>query len=349
MRASLGGKSDPRSEFALTDTGDGGGTGDAPVVLLLDDGVAFLPDDYISLGYTNYEVWCIGAVGGRGGDIIGESGPGRGGSWFGGAGGGGGIQRAVGLLADLPGVVPVVVGQPGSNGPDGNGAWTHLPVVDGTGHVIEPITFYPNPDYVAPQAGTDGGASSFGAIAQASGGKAGTPVLVIVTSTIFGFLYVTYYQVGEGGEGGLGGQLIAGGGASGGVLKDTSVVAPKPGAKAENGIWDGAIGSGGGGGYGGIWQPNPLGGGSGTDAGPGGQGNFSYVDTKVYGQREYAHGLTSADLEHGYGGLFDIGIGKLIVPGSGGGGRIPGNRKYGSRAIGYNPAGAVLIRLTKGV
>ena len=47
------------SEFAV-DT--------APLLLTLLDGVDFIPDDYISFGFTHYEAICIGAVGGRGGD-----------------------------------------------------------------------------------------------------------------------------------------------------------------------------------------------------------------------------------------------------------------------------------------
>lgn len=67
MRIFLGGRAIPRAEFALI--GAGSETSGVPVILLLENGEVFTPADYISLGYTNFEVWCVGASGGEGGGV----------------------------------------------------------------------------------------------------------------------------------------------------------------------------------------------------------------------------------------------------------------------------------------
>lgn len=70
MRVFLGGHGEPIPPIALPDPN----VADAavPVILLPEDGEMFDPADYIPLGYTHYEVWCVGAVGGRGADAAGE-------------------------------------------------------------------------------------------------------------------------------------------------------------------------------------------------------------------------------------------------------------------------------------
>ena len=83
----------------------------------------------------------------------------------------------------------------------------------------------------------------------------------------------------------------------------------------------------------------------------GGQGSFSYADTTVYGNRDdktpYANRVWGL-----VGGIWvpvstGPATGPLIVPGTGGGAKLPGKRYHGSRARGFNPNGAVLIRLFK--
>ena len=66
-RLELGGKGDPIPLIALPDPNlDDNLT---PQVFALEDGVPFVKTDWVGLGYTHYEVWCIGAAGGRGGGI----------------------------------------------------------------------------------------------------------------------------------------------------------------------------------------------------------------------------------------------------------------------------------------
>lgn len=66
MRVQLGGVGEPIPGLALPDPN----LDDAavPVILELVDGDIFRKADYVALGYTHYEVWCIGAHGGRGAD-----------------------------------------------------------------------------------------------------------------------------------------------------------------------------------------------------------------------------------------------------------------------------------------
>jgi hypothetical protein len=463
MRAFLGGRSVPREEFAIAGIGEATGV---PAVLLLDDGEVFIPEDYISLGYTNYEVWCVGAVGGRGGDAVDEYfirwrvqrtvetmpdwvwtdeinrmraamgsshqygtdrigqvylvggtidttfvvsntpppvgviqwnvfavPPSAGGgfavtyeltadgwTWFtnpnkkaeyvsylepiiqekdrfsthidttaiGGGGGGGGLHVIQGFLTDLPDSVVAAVGRAGADGAPGQliqpSPWNPSPAYDpvyATGFVPEDHLSHARWDYHnrfpnghpligLPAEGSPGGASSFGDICKASGGKGGKPAIQWAGATRQQYAY--------GGQGGRGGQTAAGGGADGATASS---------APGKDGGWDGSIGSGGGGGRGGPGA---------TD---GGRGSLSYGDTSVYGDRgnigsysalvpKYAQAAMGQDwLIDPLLGVDDVLIPTYVNPGSGGGARIPGNRKYGSRARGYIRDGAVLVRLTK--
>lgn len=89
-----------------------------PVVMLdLSNETEFIPGGYIDLGYTNYEVACIGASGARG--LAMDDSESR---TLGGGGGGGGCHRVRGLLSGLPSVCDVVVGEPGATDGDSGGA-----------------------------------------------------------------------------------------------------------------------------------------------------------------------------------------------------------------------------------
>lgn len=250
--------------------------------------------------------------------------------------GGGGLHRVVGALVDLPSsVVPVVVGQAGVDAELGqvkqNGVWTP----DGYANVVTVPPGYPSPppepsnwdwtqapfrtymdqltnwfwvytydyplphaSFLMPQPGGDGGASSFGDVCQASGGKGGGAGGVWNGS---GFVR------GNGGAGGVGGTLVAGGGGAGSNAE---------GVKGSDGIWlpETGIGQGGGGGK------------AGSPASSGGQGSYSFADTTVFGERQLA---------------------QQAVPGCGGGARPLANLLVGSKAYGYSPDGAVVVRLTK--
>lgn len=156
----------------------------------------------------------------------------------GGGGGGGGLHVVSGALADIPDTVPVSVGQPGANAIIGqilvNGVWTP--------HVVhaDPILAFTNREidtssFNIPGAGGDGGASSFGDIGMASGGKGGGPSII--------WQGAQRAFAGYGGQGGKGGQTVAGGGALGSTTKT---------ANGKDGTWDGTVGEGGGGGRGGF-------------------------------------------------------------------------------------------------
>lgn len=364
MRIFLGGRDIPRDDFALIGVGESTGV---PVVLLPEDGEVFVPEDYISLGYTNFEVLCIGAVGGRGGLFKSmRLDP----TYSGGAGGGGGLHRVVGLLADLPDTVLVAIGQPGADGQDASDGWPMTPVLDGSGNPATPLSLYPTPGYVLATPGGDGGASSFGDICRASGGKGGDvarqgPWLRFPSD---GPTDYELWQVsvngraipGDGGEGGLGDRLTAGGGGAGGQSDWTDLedensggfVGPSGGrrtfTKPGTGNWDGAIGAGGGGGVGELqnWLRGddtftitsyldpvfavPM-----QQAANGAKGSFSYLDIGVYGPGQSAF----------YGAYESF---TMPMPGSGGGAKL--NKvlgAYGSHAVGAKPNGVVLIRITK--
>lgn len=160
---------------------------------------------------------------------------------LGGAGGGGGLHVVSGELADLPDSVPISVGAAGI---DASAAQ------DTSSGLVTPYTYGADPSgfndpwffrYDGPMAsfppgtpGGDGGTSSFGDIAQASGGKGGGPAIVWINGA--------RYFVASGGDGGSGDRVAAGGGAAG----STSA------ATGQAGSWDGTVGKGGGGGRGGM-------------------------------------------------------------------------------------------------
>jgi hypothetical protein len=268
-------------------------------------------------------------------------------SAFGGGGGGGGLMIVGGLLADLPQPTPVVVGAVGADGANGQavveppGIWTPIP---------QPLTEFwpttetrmkvlnnyfrdfmfkyplPHPGFTGgPMPGGDGGASSFGDVCRASGGKGGGP------STIWtgGHPIVT----GAGGEGGVGDQVIAGGGAAGALGPASSP------ADGSNGSFDPVetIGQGGGGGRGGapghIQWVDTIGGPSlqtvgDKFSGRGGRGSYSFADTSVWGPPGVA-------------------LGRDSTGGSGGGAHYGSGKKFGAYAPGYLPEGVVLLRVYK--
>lgn len=367
MRAELKGYGLPNSSEALPNpTADG----DLPPQRLLLPSGMFVKADYVSLGFTNFEVWCIGGAGGHGGDgytglgwrytLVPKAGGGFITHWhdptvderipWGGAGGGGGMHHAAGLLSDLPDATPVVVGEAGLVAVDGLlYIQTTDPQPDGSHLKIltAPITLEPSdvmfgvtssdvldPGAIftvdKPRAGGDGGASIFNdGQCKASGGKGGGPTSVVNSSpTVFAPVFTT----GVGGDGGAGNRTAAGGGAAGSLSQAVAGLGggdSSAGANGADGTWDGNIGQGGGGGRGGLHIADNLNtpGDEETNAlgSSGGQGSYSFGDTSVYGPREQR---------------------EEQKPGGGGGAKI-GPLQYGSHAPGFNPMGAVIIRLTK--
>ena len=298
MRVRLAGDGEPIPKLALPDPN----LDDAavPVLLELEDGDIFRKADYVALGYTHFEVWCIGAVGGKGADGGGrgylidpntgytasDTYPGQqamlalswpyyfvdgvthvhdpqigGATIFGGAGGGGGLHRVGGALADIPDEVPVTVGVAGENkgvmqasrpdpivpmiattydeavGDIGKKGWPFFP-----GGVFD----LPHTPFDPMEDGGDGGHSAFGDICQASGGEGGKAAGYWVGAGAGALLWID----GKGGAGGTGGRTEPGGGAAGGSSE----------ADAPEGTWDGTIGKGGGGGRGGTvpYIPPPI-------------------------------------------------------------------------------------------
>lgn len=245
-----------------------------PLSIPLSNGVPFIPRQYLDLGYTNFEVMCIGGGGGMGGGIktLNSDTQVRN---FGGAGGGGGLQRVRGALIGLPEECNVVVGIGGANGLD---------------HISDPIMLTD---------GDDGGYSSFGdTICRASGGKGGFRAQSNSTSLT---------TQAHGGQGGVGGRIIAGGGALGGLSGTPTPTGPgTAGSPGSDGTWDGAIGQGGGGGAGGVGTYSGV---TANAATAGGRGAFDAGDTSVYGLGANPTNNTS---ESGAAS---------IVPGLAGGGR----------------------------
>ena len=357
MRVELGGQAEPRSEFALfapgsTDSADS-------LVLVMEDGEVFAPADYISLGYTNFEAWCIGAAGGQGGGLA-VAGISLG-VWHGGGGGGGGLHRVGGELSDLDAAVLVSVGVAGANGSDHNGVHPYLAELNGDGSIKDPLNLYANPGHVPAQAGEDGAPSSFGDVCHASGGKGGGPIEDLFDWMAYDNTHVSNYGLlqpnlrrqrrgGQGGAGGVGGQVLiegalifpdAGYGADGAESAYIGGTGHRWSYEnADQGTWDGSIGEGGGGGVGGVygdpayfglssgylWHPTGL-----LVAAKGGRGSFSYADTSVNGP--------------GQGAYFGPHGG--YVAGTGGGAKVVQTYKFGSNAPGFNPNGLVLLRLTK--
>ena len=221
-----------------------------PLVLRYTANQNFVPAGYIDLGYTHFDVICIGAGGGLGGGID-TANTGTLIRNTGGAGGGGGFHRVRGLLSALPASCPIVVGAGG---------------VMGTEHASNPALTTD---------GSDGGYSSFnGATCRASGGKGGKRA-----QSNSG----TIPTQAHGGEGGIGDRTAAGGGAAGGVA-GTPADPPNPyvaGTPGADGTFFSNIGKGGGGGAGGVGKygaatPN-------IPATAGGRGSYNPGDTSVYG------------------------------------------------------------------
>lgn len=201
---------------------------------------------YLNLGFTHFEVICIGGGGGAGGGVD---------NWAagqfrasGGAGGGGGFHRVRGLLSALPAVCPVVVG--------GGGA---------------PGTVSGNPALTTD--GGDGAASTFNTnTCRASGGKGGKRAQSNSN---------TVNPQSNGGDGGVGNRTTAGGGAAGGLSGTPGAGGPSvAGTPGQDGTFFPDIGKGGGGGAGGYSTYNgPLN----LPATAGGRGSYNPGDTSVYG------------------------------------------------------------------
>lgn len=355
MRVHLKGVGLPHADEALPDSNV---TSDlSPLLLALSTG-DFVKAPYVTTGYDHYEVWCVGAAGGYGSNGY------RGVAWpaedvggvqhihdpyldfaigWGGAGGGGGMHHVVGVLADLPDSVPVVVGQAGADADPYAGLLSIY-----TPEVMMPwfmggtdVYDLPHPTFYPPMPGEDGEASSFnGATCRASGGKGGlgaTPDEIRAPGMWEHDVYVgNGSDGGHGGDGGVGGSAVAGGGAAGSSVD---------GANGADGTWDGSIGQGGGGAKGGYvnaFEEN-----AGIDisvglqsAASGGQGSFSFGDTSVYGVRgtpAYFPGIQ----------IRPDSTNRQVVPGAGGGARPSALSKYGARVSTYSPNGIVLLRLFK--
>ena len=86
-----------------------------PLVIRFDSNQIFDILHYTDLGYTHFEVICIGGGGGMGGGID-TANTGTLVRSYGGAGGGGGYHRVRGLLSALPVTCPIVVGAGGAVG-----------------------------------------------------------------------------------------------------------------------------------------------------------------------------------------------------------------------------------------
>lgn len=298
---------------------------------------------------------------------------------MGGGGGGGGLRHTSGALADLSDSVPVVVGEVGVDAGFGqtirNGAYqpeladivndvfgiyyhkaTNQPWPEGRiaeidNYLTEYLTSYPTDtphvSFPNPQSGGDGGASSFGDVCEASGGKGGGP------GKVWDAPNAKFKLSGVGGAGGIGGRTLAGGGAVGSTQE---------GVNGVDGVWDPetGIGAGGGGGKGGspaTTTGDPRFGAPTVTthlATAGGQGSYSFADTSVYGQRQYRQPWTYQRPSYQYS---STGAASLTftpvtdqnnpIAGGGGGARPASNLKNGSKAPGYSPDGVVVVRLVK--
>lgn len=221
-----------------------------PLVIKFNSNQNFDVQKYIDLGYTHFDIVCIGAGGGMGGGID-TANTGTLVRSYGGAGGGGGYHRARGLLSALPSSCPVVVGAGGSLG---------------TEHASNPAVTTD---------GGDGGFSSFNnTTCRASGGKGGKRVqsnsLTVSTQA-------------NGGDGGVGNRTTAGGGAAGGVAGTPTATGPGVlGTNGADGTFFQDVGQGGGGGAGGVGKYG-SGGTTCNAATAGGRGSYNPGDTSVYG------------------------------------------------------------------
>jgi hypothetical protein len=221
-----------------------------PIVVKFNEDGDFDALAYKDLGYTHFDVICIGAGGGRGGGID-TANTGTSVVNYGGEGGGGGFCRARGLLGALPDTCPVVVGAAGAPGASHDSS---------VGLVTD---------------GGDGGLSSFNdGTCQSSGGKGGKRVQS--NSTTVG-------TVADGGEGGLGNRTTPGGGAAGGQAGIPTDTGPgTPGTDGGDGNLEDDMGAGGGGGAGGVGKYG-SGGTTCVAATAGGRGAYNPNDVAVYG------------------------------------------------------------------
>jgi len=220
-----------------------------PVTKVLEDGVPFIPADWINQGFSHFDVICIGGGGGHGGGVD-TANTGTQVRNYGGEGGGGGFQRVQGMLSALPSSCPVVVGDAGSDG---------TTVSTGT----------------ATTDGTDGTYSSFnGTTCRASGGKGGKRAQ---TNAITGTSQA------HGGAGGIGNTTAAGGGGAGGVC---GTIGGTLSTDGEDGPIIDNIGHGGGGGAGGIAKYGVAT--SYLDGTAGGNGSWNPDDVLVSGDGEDA-------------------------------------------------------------
>jgi len=221
-----------------------------PMVLKFIASQSFDTLSFIDLGYTHFEVICIGGGGGSGGGID-TANTGTLIKNFGGAGGGGGFQRVRGLLSALPDSCAIVIGAGGTAGAN---------------HASNPAST---------TNGNDGGASTFNATTcRASGGKGGKRAQSNSD---------TVTTQADGGDGGIGDRSIAGGGAIGGVAGTPSATGPgTAGTPGTDGTIANDIGKGGGGGAGGVAKYG-SGGISCNLATAGGRGAYNPGDTSVYG------------------------------------------------------------------
>ncbi len=221
-----------------------------PLVVRFDANGTFDTLKYTDMGFTHFEVICIGGGGGMGGGID-TANTGTKIRSFGGAGGGGGFHRVRGLLSVLPNSCPVVVGAGGAVG---------------TEHASDPSQT---------TNGGDGGASTFnGTTCRASGGEGGKRVQVLSD---------TAPSQANGGAGGAGNRTAVGGGGAGGTVGTPT--ATGPGTAGVDGV-DGSfnsltnVGKGGGGGAGGVGKYGAI---TCNAATSGGRGSYNPGDTSVYG------------------------------------------------------------------
>lgn len=281
-----------------------------PTVIKFNVNQTFDVQHYRDLGYTHFEVICIGGGGGMGGGID----TGNTGTLvrnYGGAGGGGGFHRIHGLLSALPSTCPVVVGAGGAVGTENNGS---------------------NPALTTD--GGDGGVSTFNdTTCRASGGKGGKRARFNDTTT---------RTQADGGEGGVGNRTVAGGAVNGGVSNAGVAGTPSatgPGTPGKDGV-DGTlfqnVGQGGGGGAGGVGK---YGGVTCNAATAGGRGSYNPGDTSVYGPSDAPGSDTNSGAQNiipgGASGAKAAPVNGLpTVYGQSKGDRLPGD------------PGTVIIRLT---
>lgn len=358
-----------------------------PTTLTFTDNADFSTEQYIGLGFTHFEVWAVGAAGGRGGGIQIFDPTDRSYdsvylpvSSYGGEGGGGGLHRISGLLEDLPSTVPVIVGKRGLNGADGNKQWlwraalavqdfagvptlalvvkgaTNIPgMVDGAGNAIAPYFYVVdspylqgiNASYVPPQDATDGGYSSFGALCQASGGRGGKKSPVYYTGLSHNNDVAYAMSQAPGGAGGEGGVGGRTAVGGGGLGAKTSDLAFIPPGQA---------------GYPGPkpWITTEAKDGTWTGSvGQGGGGGLggTHYSPPSGNPNSPAQPPIIRIASKGGRGSFSYGdtsvhgqagyYSSQIVPGTAGGARPVSNLKVGSRTPAYSPDGIVVLRLTR--